>query len=91
MTLDLPVAFITEAHWIADTIAALRPDAQCHLVPNGIDKALFGPIESVPRGRDGALRVLIEGSPSAWFKGCEDCDRRGSCDARATSGHGRQR
>ncbi len=69
LTLDLPVAFITEAHWIADTIAALRPDAQCHLVPNGIDKALFGPIESVPARSDGALRVLIEGSPSAWFKG----------------------
>src|SRR2546422_3696002 len=34
LTLDLPVAFITEARWIADTLARLRPDAPCYLVPN---------------------------------------------------------
>ena len=27
ITLDLPVAFITEARWIRDTLAELRPDA----------------------------------------------------------------
>src|SRR5437016_4470908 len=31
LTLDLPVAFITEARWIADTIAGLQPDAHCFL------------------------------------------------------------
>ncbi len=38
LTLDLPVAFITEARWIADTLRELRPDAPVHLVRNGIDK-----------------------------------------------------
>lgn len=68
LTLDLPVAFITEAHWIRDTLAALRPDAPCHLVPNGIDKAVFGPLAALPPATGGPLRVLIEGSPSSWFK-----------------------
>jgi O-antigen biosynthesis protein len=68
LTLDLPVAFITEAHWIRDTLAALRPDAICHLVPNGIDKAVFGPLAALPPATGGPLRVMIEGSPSSWFK-----------------------
>ena len=45
LTLDLPVAFITEAHWIRDTLAGLRPDAPCYLVRNGIDKDVFAPLE----------------------------------------------
>jgi glycosyltransferase involved in cell wall biosynthesis len=69
LPLGLPVAFITEARWIADTIAALRPDAPAHLVPNGIDKEIFGPLASVPNAAAGPLRVLIEGSPASWFKG----------------------
>jgi glycosyltransferase involved in cell wall biosynthesis len=69
LVLDLPVAFVTEARWIADTIAALRPEAQCYLVRNGIDKQVFGPVASLPETQEGLLRVLIEGSPSAWFKG----------------------
>ena len=68
LTLDLPVAFITEARWIADTLAALRPDASCHLVRNGIDKEIFRPPEQPPVNASGPLRVLIEGSPSSWFK-----------------------
>ncbi len=68
LTLDLPVSFITEARWIADTLAALRPDAACHLVRNGIDKDVFAIPDQVPRNDDGPLRVLVEGSPSAWFK-----------------------
>jgi glycosyltransferase involved in cell wall biosynthesis len=68
LTLDLPVAFITEAHWIRDTLAGLRPDAPCHLVPNGIDKLVFAPLEEVPPSTSPALRVLVEGSPSSWFK-----------------------
>ncbi|MBA3327079.1 MAG: hypothetical protein H0T43_02100, partial [Solirubrobacterales bacterium] len=68
LVLDLPVAFITEARWIRDTLAELRPDARCHLVRNGMDKEVFaGPAEIVPRLRE-PLRVLVEGNPSSWFK-----------------------
>ena len=41
LTLDLPVSFITEAEWIAQSLAQLRPDASVHLVRNGIDKDAF--------------------------------------------------
>ncbi len=68
LTLDLPVAFITEARWIAQTLAQIRPDAPCYLVRNGIDKEVFVPIDQVMPSLDGPLRVLIEGSPQAWFK-----------------------
>jgi O-antigen biosynthesis protein len=67
-TLALPVAFITEARWIRDTLAQLRPDADCYLVRNGIDKDDFPPLERVEPRLDGPLRVLIEGNPSVWFK-----------------------
>lgn len=68
LTLDIPVAFITEASWIADTLAVMRPDAQCYLVRNGIDKEVFSPIERVEPATVGPLRVLVEGSPTVWFK-----------------------
>ncbi len=68
LTLDLPVAFITEARWIRDTLAAVREGAPCYLVRNGIDKDVFTVLEHVPLNTDGPLRVLIEGSPSSWFK-----------------------
>jgi glycosyltransferase involved in cell wall biosynthesis len=68
LTLDLPVSFITEAQWIADTLAALRPDAPCYVVPNGIDKDVFAPLPSAPVNDSAPLRILIEGSPSSWFK-----------------------
>jgi glycosyltransferase involved in cell wall biosynthesis len=68
LTFDLPVSFITEASWIVDTLKGLRPDAACHLVRNGIDKDVFTPVEGVERADDGPLRVMIEGSPGAWFK-----------------------
>ncbi len=71
LTLDLPVAFITEARWIADTLARLRPDAPCWLVRNGVDKDVFTPLERAPITA-GPLRVLIEGSPSSWFKHVRD-------------------
>ncbi len=72
LTLDLPVAFITEASWIRDTLAGLRPGARCHLVRNGIDKDVFGPLERAPVNLDGPLRVLVEGSPGSWFKHVHD-------------------
>jgi glycosyltransferase involved in cell wall biosynthesis len=68
LTLDLPVAFITEARWIARTLDAVRPDAPCYLVRNGIDKDVFSPIQSAPVRIDEPLRVLVEGSPASWFK-----------------------
>jgi O-antigen biosynthesis protein len=68
LTLDLPVAFITEARWILDTLAGLRPDASCYLVHNGIDKDAFAPLERAPVNTADPLRVLVEGSPSSWFK-----------------------
>jgi glycosyltransferase involved in cell wall biosynthesis len=72
LTLDLPVAFITEARWIADTLAGLRGDAPCYLVRNGIDKRVFSPLERAPVNVDEPLRVLVEGSPSSWFKHVHD-------------------
>lgn len=69
LTLGLPVTFITEARWIAETLARLRPDAPCYLVRNGIDKEVFAPLERPPAPSEDPLRVLIEGSPTSWFKG----------------------
>jgi glycosyltransferase involved in cell wall biosynthesis len=68
LTLDLPVTFITEARWIRDTLAGLRPDAPCYLVRNGIDKETFVPLRHPPINTANPLRVLVEGSPSSWFK-----------------------
>jgi glycosyltransferase involved in cell wall biosynthesis len=72
LTLDLPVAFITEACWIRDTLAELRPDARCYFVRNGIDKAIFPAAESVEPRLRGPLRILIEGNPSVALKGIQD-------------------
>jgi glycosyltransferase involved in cell wall biosynthesis len=69
LTLDLPLAFITEARWIADTLRELRPDAGLYLVRNGIDKDVFAPVERVVANISGPLRVLVEGYPDIWFKG----------------------
>ena len=72
VTLDLPVAFITEARWIRDTLAELRPDAPCYLVRNGIDKSVFPAADGVEPRLRGPLRVLIEGNPSVALKGIQD-------------------
>lgn len=68
LTLDLPVAFITEASWIAATLRELRPDALCMLVRNGIDKRIFATPERIDVHVDQPLRVLVEGNPRSWFK-----------------------
>jgi O-antigen biosynthesis protein len=70
-THDLPVAFLTEAVWIAEELAELRSEAPCFHVPNGIDKRRFAPPGSTP-ATVGPLRVLVEGSPGLWFKGIQD-------------------
>ncbi|MEP6953904.1 MAG: glycosyltransferase family 4 protein, partial [Solirubrobacteraceae bacterium] len=72
LSLDLPVAFITEATWIRDTLAELRPDARCLLVPNGVDKDVFTVADDVEPNIDGPLRVLVEGNANVWFKGVND-------------------
>ncbi|MDX6657167.1 MAG: hypothetical protein QOH62_1960, partial [Solirubrobacteraceae bacterium] len=72
LTLDLPVAFITEARWIQRTLADLRPDAPCHFVRNGMDKDVFAPPERVEPNVGGPLRILVEGDPTVWFKGVRE-------------------
>jgi hypothetical protein len=75
ITHDLPVSFITEASWIAETLDELRPDARTFYVRNGVAKDVFvSPSEAEPR-LDGPLRVLIEGHPDVWFKGVGDAVR----------------
>jgi O-antigen biosynthesis protein len=69
LTRDLPLAFVSEARWIVEELAQLRPDAPSFHVPNGIDKTLFAAPRDPPGRGDGALRVLVEGSPRLWFKG----------------------
>ena len=72
-THDLPVAFVTEAAWIAAELAELRPEAPCFHVPNGIDKHCFVPPEPAgAKSADRPLRVLVEGSPGLWFKGIQE-------------------
>jgi glycosyltransferase involved in cell wall biosynthesis len=72
LVLDLPVTFITEARWIADTLAGLRPSAPCHLVRNGVDKRVFAPAATLEPRVDGPLRILIEGNANVWFKGVNE-------------------
>ena len=50
----------------------MRHGAPCYLVRNGIDKDVFPVLEHAPLNTDGPLRVLIEGSPSSWFKHVHD-------------------
>jgi glycosyltransferase involved in cell wall biosynthesis len=69
LTHELPVAVVTEARWIAETIEQLRPGLRCYYVRNGIDKDVFRPLEAVTPRREGPLRILIEGHPDVWIKG----------------------
>jgi glycosyltransferase involved in cell wall biosynthesis len=72
LVLDLPVSFITEARWIAETLEDLRPGAPCHLVRNGIDKHVFASPEAIAERLDGPLNVLVEGYAASWFKGVNE-------------------
>ncbi len=70
MSLDLPVRFVTEAHWIAEALSAMRPGGeQVLVVRNGIAKDIFVTPAAVTPRLDGPLRVLVEGSPQIAFKG----------------------
>jgi len=68
LTHALPVAMVTEAHWIADELQALRPGLAVPVVRNGIDKEVFA-IPDDPPAHEGPLRILVEGSPAVWLKG----------------------
>jgi hypothetical protein len=72
VTYDLPLAFITEARWIAKLLADLRPEAAVRVVPNGIDKRRFAIPERPPAHSSGPLRILVEGHPDVWYKGVAD-------------------
>jgi len=72
LTLDLPVDFITEARWIAETLRRTRPEARVFYVRNGVDKTAFPLAERLDvRGRHRPLHVLVEGYAQVWFKGVE--------------------
>jgi glycosyltransferase involved in cell wall biosynthesis len=71
LTMDLPVDFITEAKWIADTIRETRPEARVFYVRNGIDKAAFPLPGKLDVRWRGPLRVLVEGHAGVWFKGVQ--------------------
>ena len=69
LSLDVPARFITEARWIADTLAELRPAEQVLYVRNGIAKHVFGPVPAAPPPHEGPLRILVEGNAGVPFKG----------------------
>ncbi|HEX7292240.1 MAG TPA: glycosyltransferase family 4 protein [Conexibacter sp.] len=69
LTQGLPVAYVTEARWIADTLAQLQPESPCLYVRNGIDKQVFAPPQELDVRLDGPLRIVVEGDPRVWFKG----------------------
>jgi glycosyltransferase involved in cell wall biosynthesis len=72
LTHDLPVALLTEARWIAETLEAVRPETRVRYVRNGVAKDLFsGPVEPAAL-TSGPLRILVEGNRMVWFKGVDD-------------------
>jgi glycosyltransferase involved in cell wall biosynthesis len=71
LALTAPAHFVVIARWLEDLVTALRPDARCWFVPNGIDKSLFAPREASVAA-SGPLRILIEGQHTLWFKGVGD-------------------
>jgi glycosyltransferase involved in cell wall biosynthesis len=68
LTHELPVAVLTEARWICDTLEQLRPGLRSYYVRNGIDKSVFPPPQTVTPRSNGPLRILIEGHPDVWIK-----------------------
>jgi O-antigen biosynthesis protein len=71
LTHALPVYFITEARWIAETLEELQPGSRVFYVRNGIDKDVFVPAEAAPPRPAGPLRVLVEGYRTSEFKGID--------------------
>jgi glycosyltransferase involved in cell wall biosynthesis len=75
LTQGLPVAVVTEARWIADTLTQLRPQTPCRFVRNGIDKQVFASPAQLDVRTDGPLRIVVEGNPGVWFKGVREAVR----------------
>jgi glycosyltransferase involved in cell wall biosynthesis len=72
MTMALPVRFITEARWIADTVELMQPGNRVLYVRNGIPKDVFAGPERVEPALDGPLRIVVEGSRALAHKGVDD-------------------
>jgi glycosyltransferase involved in cell wall biosynthesis len=72
LTHDLPVALVTEARWIAETLEALRPGLHVHYVRNGMAKDVFAGSDEPAPLTQGPLRILVEGHRGVWFKGVDD-------------------
>ena len=68
LTHALPVHFITEARWIAETLEELQPGARVFYVRNGVGKDVFVPAPTVQPRLEGPLRVLVEGNRGVPFK-----------------------
>jgi O-antigen biosynthesis protein len=68
--LELPLALIAGARWIATSIDRLRPHARALLVRAGVDKPARS--ADLTGRRDGPLRVLIVGDPSEPREGAAD-------------------
>lgn len=69
LTLALPVHYLTEAQWIADTIEGLQPGAPVRYVRNGIPKDVFFRSTPLEPAVGGPLRVVVEGNPTLTRKG----------------------
>ena len=72
LALTAPVHFVVVARWLEDLVTALRPDARCWFVPNGIDKSLVRRPRAIGRpGRPapdpdrGPAHALVQGSRDA--------------------------
>src|SRR5215210_9551063 len=61
---------IAVSEHLRDVAAAIRPDLQVLVVPNGLDRAAFAP--RVAAASDGPLRVLVEGQRNLPLKGVDD-------------------
>jgi glycosyltransferase involved in cell wall biosynthesis len=72
LTHALPVHFITEARWIAETLEELQPGTRVFYVRNGVGKDVFPPADSLRPRLEGPLRVLVEGYRGTPFKGVDE-------------------
>jgi len=70
-TYDLPLNYITEAHWIQKYLKDIH-NQKAKLVLNGIDKDLFNiKGKTIDNSRPLGVRVLIEGALNVFFKQTE--------------------